>query len=334
MQKKVTMQDIADHLNISKNSVSQALSGKPGVSETTRTIIHETAEKLGYNYSAVKKQVDSGSVALLASDFAFSQKSFFGQIYLTVEKELKNRGMNLVIQSIDDETRDHLVLPSIIENKSVKGILILSHISTDYINKIIDTGIPTVMIDHHHPFNSADAILLNNRFAAYTAIHHLLELGHKKIGFIGNTRLSPSYQERFEGYRLALNEYGIEPNGNFMLTTIEETAEKVNQELSSIDLQPTAWFCLNDGFGFLVLTYLQSKGIQVPKEVSVCSFDNGQLSQISSPSTTTMSVNLPLYGKKAVEQLFWRMENRDEPTQEILLSSKLIIRDSTGPSPV
>ncbi|PFP28646.1 LacI family transcriptional regulator [Bacillus sp. AFS073361] len=335
MEKKVTMQDIADRLNISKNSVSQALSGKPGVSEDTRRLVQTTADELGYSYSNSRnqKQVEKKTlknIALIASDYAFSLKSFFGEIYLSVEKELRARGMNLFIESIDSEAINNLTLPSLLINHEIDGILILSHISTDYISTIINTGIPTVLIDHHEPHLEADSILTNNRFGAYTAVEHLIQLGHREIAFVGNVDISPSYQERLEGYLLALKRYGISPNEDFILTNTQENQHDINLFLNGLQDMPSAWFCVNDGKGFLVTSILQQRGFKVPEDASVCSFDNGQLSQIATPTITTMDIDLNYYGKKAVEQLCWRMENKEEPFQEILLPTKLIIRESTA----
>lgn len=332
MKKKISMQDIADHLHISKNSVSQALTGKPGVSQETRKLVLDTANEMGYEYPNRRKQkgTNSKNFALIASEYAFSKKSFFGEIYLSVEKELLSQGMNLTIQSITPYSRDHLILPPFIENRTVDGILILSHISTDYVQKIIQTGIPTVLIDHHDPSISADAILTNNRFGAYHAVKYLYELGHKKIGFIGDIGFSPSYQERLEGYLMALKEFGLVAKEEWMITKIKESPDEVEAVINSLSELPTAWFCVNDGLGFYVMSNLQKKGLRIPQDVSVCNFDNGQLSQIANPRITTMDIDLHVYGKKGLEQLLWRMENPEEPHQEILLPAKLIKRESTG----
>ncbi|MCA1010673.1 substrate-binding domain-containing protein [Halobacillus halophilus] len=335
MAKKVTMQDIADHLNISKNSVSQALSGKPGVSEETRSLVHKVAKEKGYRYSrssqpSLPNEQKTGNIALIASEFAFSMKSFFGEIYLSVEEEVNNRNKNLLIQSINKQSKEKLKLPSFIENGQVDGILILSHISNEYINKVIDTGIPTVLIDHHHPSIQADAILTNNRFGAYNAIKHLIELGHEKIAFIGDVEYSPSYQERLEGYMLACKEYGIKTKKEFLFTDAPENANVINHYISQLEHQPTAWFCVNDGLGYHVNSGLQIYGIKVPEEASVCSFDNGQLAQLSTPGITSMDINFKAFGQSAVKKLFWRMENKDEPYQEILLPAKLVKRESTA----
>jgi LacI family transcriptional regulator len=335
MAKKVTMQDIADKLNISKNSVSQALSGKAGVSEETRRLVQNAADELGYSYSKNSKtlQVERhtpSNIALIASEYAFSLKSFFGAIYLSIEKEVRERGMNLLIESIDQAAKDHLTLPSLLSNHEIGGIIILSHISTDYIANIIKTGIPTVLIDHHDPHLHVDAILTNNRFGAYTAVEHLIELGHRDIAFVGNVNYSPSYQERFEGYSLALKKYGIKPNQDFIFDNAHEDQVEMTKFFDHLPKKPTAWFCVNDGHGFLISSILLQNGFKVPGDVSVCSFDNGLLSQISTPKITTMDIDLNYYGKKAVEQLCWRINHHDEPIHEILLPTKLVIRESTA----
>ena len=335
MKKKVTMQDIADRLNISKNSVSQALTGKPGVSEETRLLVQKAADELGYTYlnnrNNQKPDEKKGiNIALIASDYAFSLKSFFGEIYLSVEKEMRARGWNLLIESIDQDSKDKLILPSLLSNHQIDGILILSHISTDYISKIIDTGIPTVMIDHHSPYLQADAILTNNRFGAYKAVEHLIQLGHQNIAFVGDIEVSPSYQERLEGYMLALKKHGIEPSHPLLFTDAEENQEEISGFVNRLPYMPTAWFCVNDGHGFLVQSVLQQKGFKIPEDISICSFDNGQLSQIATPKITTVNIDLNYYGKKAAEQLSWRLNHKDEPIHEILLPTTLIVRESTA----
>ncbi|GGF93193.1 MULTISPECIES: LacI family DNA-binding transcriptional regulator [Paenibacillus] len=332
MKSKVTMQDIADQLNLSKNSVSQAISGKDGVSEETRKLILDTAEQMGYIYQAGRKksQTDqSGYIALIASDFAFAQKGFFGEIYLSVEQETRQRGKQLLIQSISQESEEALILPPILENQGVEGILILSHLSTPYMNKVISKGLPTVLIDHHYPAVKADCILTNNRFAAYEAIHYLTELGHRNIGFVGDINFSPSYYERYEGFRLAMREAGLEMRKEWLLLDATEQTEYMMNAIKSIADQPTAWFCVNDGLGFILNSTLQQQGFQIPQQVSICSFDNGQLSQLSTPLTTTMGIDLKTFGRKAVEQLFWRMDHKHEPFVEILLPTMLIAREST-----
>lgn len=331
-QKKVTMQMIADTLHVSKNTVSQALTGKDGVSDATRHVVVEAAARLGYIYSEVRKKEQlkrNGTVALIASDFAFSQRNFFGEIYLSLEQECSKHGMTLQIQSVNPQARDKLIMPSILHTQTVEGLLILSHISTEYINSVLSTGIPTVLIDHHHPHIHADCIVINNRFGGYEAVHHLIKLGHKQIGFIGNVSFSPSYYERLEGYYLAMNEEGLAVNPNWLVKDASEVVTDLTDKLSRMASLPTAWFCVNDGLGFILISSLQQMGYRVPNDFSVCSFDNGQLSRMHTPTTTTMGLDLSKYGQMAFQQLLWRMNNPSEPYIEIHLPTTLIKREST-----
>lgn len=331
--RRVTMQQIADRLNLSKNTISQALSGKPGVSEETRQIIIKTADEMGYIYQKNKwfsPSMSSGRIGLTASDIAFSYKDFFGEIYLAIEQEAQKQGLNLLIQSVNAEMRERLILPSFIQEEEVDGILILSHITNEYIRKVVAKGIPVITIDHHDPSIDADAVLTNNRFGAYKAVEHFIQVGHREIGFIGERDASPSYQERLEGYKLALQKNEIPEMREFILDNVRDEEEWVEQAFSSLQTHPTAWFCVNDRLGFLVVSALQKRGIKVPDDVSVISFDNGQLSRLSNPKISSVNIDLRLYGRKSVEQLIWRLQHPDEPHVEILLPTQLIHRESVA----
>jgi len=332
-KKKIVMQDIADRLNLSKNSVSQALSGKDGVSEETRRKIIETAIEMGYRYKP-KKSDSKGkrvrTIGLIASEFAFSMKNFFGEIYLAIEREAHRHGISLRIQSITPDARDRLVLPEFIEKLDVDGLLILSHISTEYVNHVLARGIPTVLIDHHHPLIETDAVLTNNRFGAYTAVRHLLELGHRNIGILGNIDASPSYQERWEGYLLAMRDCGIEPPEAHMLIRVKEEGGRIEEAIRAVADKPSAWFCMNDGFAFFACSVLRNMGYAIPEDVSVCGFDNSDFSQIGIPKITTMNIDLDLFAKEAFAQLLRRIERPADTYREILLPTRLVKRESTG----
>jgi len=142
--------------------------------------------------------------------------------------------------------------------------------------------------------------------------------------------VSPSYQERWEGYLLALREHGLEPRKELMLVHTQEEEETITEAIRRLDNQPSAWFCLNDGFAFYVSLALRQLGYQIPDEISICGFDNSHYSQMASPKITTMEVDLSLFAHKAFEQLMWRIKHPDEAYQEILLPTRLIVRESTA----
>lgn len=328
------MQTIADKLNISKNSVSQALSGKDGVSEATRQLVIKTAEELGYRYVRRRTSVSrtpARRVGLIASEMTFSLQTFFGEMFLSLEREAHRHGISLMIQSVTPAARDGLELSPFIQDRQVDGLLILSHISTEYTNKVIAQGIPTVLIDHHHPMIDADAVLTNNRFGAYRAVKHLIDLGHRDIGIIGDTRRSPSYQERWEGYLLAMGEHGLTPREACQLTRIAEEENDIEDQIGALQRQPSAWFCMNDGYAYYVCNALKKNGYRIPADVSVSGFDNSHFSQMADPKITTIDIDVELFARKAVEKLLQRLEQPDGAHTEVLLPTTLVTRESTGP---
>lgn len=339
--KKVTMQDIANQLGISKNSVSQALGNKKGVSQQTREDVLRKSRELGYHYSQRASTVvhDTSKnfpvYALLATEFVFSQKSFFGEIILGIENEIRIKNGQLKTFSVSKEDVVKQTLPKNFDSKRYRGLFILSHIEFNYIKKILDLKIPTILIDHHDPHFNVDCVLSQNKSGAFLATEYLIGLGHQKIGFIGDIHWSPSYEERWEGYKKALNLHHLPYESKYVITTVkkeERTSlfKTLDGLLNPLSGWPTAWLCVNSGLGFILISYFQSKGLDIPKDASVCCFDNTEITLLSSPQITTMGLDLANMGRNSVNLLEWRINHTEDPYVQLELSTQLIKRESTG----
>ncbi|EDP7783639.1 LacI family DNA-binding transcriptional regulator [Listeria monocytogenes] len=329
--KKVTMQDIADRLNITKNSVSQALGNKNGVSEQTKLAVFKMADELGYKYKReIAREVVKEKFALLATSFALSQRSFFGEIIDNMKQSIIAHQAELIIFPVTDEEAATNQLPEQLTSENWTGIFLLSHINTDYSKKVIDLGMPIVLIDHHDPHLKADAVISQNKDGAFMAVEFLIQNKHQKIGFLGDVTFSPSYEERLEGYKKALQYYHIPFNEKYAITRIKEEQTTLYRTLDELDELPTAWFCVNSGLGFILNTYLQSKGYNIPKDLSIICFDNTEFTVLSNPQLTTMCTILSFMGEKAVELMYNRIRKPDEGFVHLALATNLIARDSVG----
>lgn len=339
--KKTTMQDIADKLHISKNSVSQALGDKGGVSQQTKMMVRQVAEELGYQYK--KKQssrnrsgssATSDKYALFATEFALSHKSFFGEILRYIEKEIVNRGNQLFIFSVSPKDISEAALPKSFNKTDYRGLFILSHIDRQYTQLLLNLQVPAVMVDHHDPHLEVDCVLSQNKTGGYLSTEYLIHLGHKKIGFLGDIDWSPSYEERWEGYLKALRDYHVPYEKAITITKIREERTVLFQELEALSKRisdwPTAWICVNSGMGFILISYFQSIGYRIPDDVSVCCFDDTEFTVLSKPQITTMAIDLKDMGQKAVELLEWRIQHPDQAYLEIMLPTHLIERESTS----
>ncbi|HAB7768688.1 TPA_asm: LacI family transcriptional regulator, partial [Listeria monocytogenes] len=119
-------------------------------------------------------------------------------------------------------------------------------------------------------------------------------------------------------------------NKKYAITRIKEEQTTLYRTLDELDELPTAWFCVNSGLGFILNTYLQSKGYNIPKDLSIICFDNTEFTVLSNPQLTTMCTNLSFMGEKAVELMYNRIRKPDEGFVHLALATNLIARDSVG----
>jgi LacI family transcriptional regulator len=332
--KKVTMQDIADYLNISKNSVSLALRNKEGVSFETQKKVKEAALKLGYLYPDLDNYVPliPAKYLLVASSFALSQTSFFGEIVKHLEAELSAENGDLIIHEVVDV--NDLVSLDFVEFDEYRGVFILSHISNAFIDKILKLHDACVLIDHHNPFLETDTIVTQNINGAFLAVDKLIKLGHKKIGFIGDTEFSPSYMERYLGYKQALSAANIPLVNDYVYASIKENQHTLYNKLETITDMPSAWFCVNSGIAFILNSFLHSKGYSVPEDISIICFDDTEFSRMANPPITCLSTDLSTLAAEAFELLKRRINHPDKKIIEISIRPDIIERKSVNSFPL
>lgn len=332
-RKKVRMKDIAEKLNMSINAVSLALNNKAGVSESTRQQILKVADELEYleKKPVFVKRNQLNNICMMIEEKNFRDTRFYSRIIIGIEEEAKKYDYDVIVSFIDN---DHYVLPSSIEQGKAAGIIILGSVRDEYLSKAVSYGIPLVVVDHASFSIDTDAILTQNTIGTYTATKHLIENGHREIGFFGERYITLSFNERWMGFCEAMRRYGLPVVEEFCFTDfIEEYAvinnyEPVVQILKGIKRFPTAWVCANDSAAIILINALNSLGFSVPEDISVIGFDDIDLCKVISPNLTTIRVEKKLMGVNAVRSLLSRMENRNEPNRHMRMSVKLIERDS------
>ncbi|MBR3054953.1 MAG: LacI family DNA-binding transcriptional regulator [Streptococcus sp.] len=302
--KQISMQMIADSLDISKNSVSQALRGESGVSEETKIRVLTKAKEMGYQYDKKKREF-----LILATEFALLH---YGKtIVKGIEQESAKSHFKTTVSAITPKMIENNRLPDNLTRYD--GILIVSHITNNYIVKIIESKIPCIVIDHHSTDFLTDCILTKNTDGAYQAIKFLIDHQCNRIGFIGDIEFSPSYLERFNGYKRALSKFNIELDSSILITEIHENQAELFPKLKKIDLMPDAWFCVNSGLAYLLNVFLQSEGYKIPEDISIISFDNTHFTQMAIPRLTNVSINFEYMGSLAVKTLIERIKFPDTP---------------------
>ncbi|ACT02338.1 LacI family DNA-binding transcriptional regulator [Paenibacillus sp. JDR-2] len=345
---KVTMQQIADHLGVSKFAVSKALSGKPGVSAETRDKIVSVATQLGY---FVNKQTNTAAkrnkpapfitntrdtVILLVPKVRFQTRDsyFWGRIIDGVTEELADRDISALV--VTENFKDNF--SNLINPNGVSGIIGVGYIASKMLLEIRNLGIPFVLVDHEDPLIPSDVLFMNNMECTRRVTNYLIGCGHSKLQFVGNTRYSRSFVDRYIGYRTMMEEHGLALNQEERLLSFEggnrseitEALEVIVKELINEHRLPTAFVCANDSIAICMMTVLGKLSVQVPGQCSVTGFDNIEDAAWAKPTLSTVNVQKEAIGRRAVEMLLRRLEHPDSLQEKILLAGEFIIRESTA----
>jgi len=333
-KKKVSMQDIADHLGISKNAVSLALLNKQGVSADMRNKIIEAAKRLGYGPYG-DQSTTSGTVLVLVPERIMSYEDnehfkFFHDMIWGLEKSIRARGLNAVIAPIAAEMEAGLVLPRHCTELTYKGIILFGIVDRAYAEVVWKLDVPLVMLDSYHSGLPCPVVASDNVEGAYEAVSVLIQAGHCEIGFIGPTNLTSSHQERWFGYWRAMTENGlpIDP-ARVMASSVgfQDTSEELGTFIDRLKQLPTAFFCGNDRIAYLLAGQLRRRGIRVPEDVSIVGFDDLKYEESEGLQLTTMRVEKARLCSAAIDMLL-KTEGRFRETLRHCIRPTLITRES------
>lgn len=333
MSKNVSMDLIAEELNVSKSLVSLALSNKYGVSDEMRNTIRTTAMKMGYRFknkvTGSSSKIESITIVVDRNDLLDFE--FWIKVINSIEKELYRRNISVFLSVLENNEQDFM--PLSIKQMKTNGILVLGQIPLKNIVPISMTGLPIVLVDSIYSDLKFDHILANNYIGAYEATELILNHGHKNIGFVPAVSYSYSFRERYRGFTDCINNrkkadkisQGIVHHfDSFYVPFSKDQFIKV---ICSKD-RPTALFCACDDIALRVYEILNELGLKVPDDISVVGFDNDKKGESASPPLTTVNIPKTEMGEDAVGLLLNRIERPDRNLRLIMVGTNIIMRES------
>lgn len=334
-RKKISMQDIGDKLNISKNAVSLALNNKPGVSEELRKMVFKTAENLNYPGIIKENRDKNKNILVIIKGEIVSTNTFYNEIFWSIEKQAKECGYNAIITTVNSSMEKELRLPEIFFDVKFGGALVLGIFDTGYILEVEKTGLPIVLVDSYYDELAIDSVVTANLEGAYRIVKYLIDNGHEKIGFIRPEQVTSSFYERWCGYNKAMFEHDLKIEEKYCKLDTSPLNESnsivLEQYIDSLESYPTAWFCAHDRIAITLIGILDKKKIRVPENISVVGFDDVESAVIVSPALTTIHVKREIIGKKAIDMLINKIQKHGYDYingSRICVYGELVIRDS------
>lgn len=273
----VTIKDLAQKSGYTVATISRALNNNPLVAEKTRKRILEIAGEIGYTPNALARGLvtqTTSSVGIMVPDIT---NPYFPTIVKAAQDTLKQRGYFTIVCNSDWMEDTEIELARMLYEHRVRGI-IMDPLSDQTYKNIYETGIrvPIVFVGNRPSEDDTSSVLINNYNASVVATQHLIDLGHKKIGFVGGIENTYVNRNRFGGYQECMRACvgAVDPTLVMKCKFKQEGGYSAAKAFVDQGNVPTAVIAGNDIIAFGVIQGFRNSGYDVPRDVSVIGFDD------------------------------------------------------------
>lgn len=346
---KLTIQQIADQLGISKTTVHRALSGTGRISPETKKKVQELAESMGYTPNSVAQSLRSKhtmTVGLVLRGMMVGH--YYAQILAGIEEEASKAGYMIHIACSGDDAKTEAAILQNFCRRQVDGVIIApveGSFPENYVS-LSRHGIPFVFIDKYLETVPADVVTADGESGVKAAVQYLVSTGRKRIAFLnGYERNSITTRQRLQGYHTQLKKEGISFSrviesdyfGKEDTLCGYSAIRQVLQQKTETE-QMDALLCVNDSLAFGAMRAIREAGLQIPKDIAVIGNNNDSMTEYVFPRLTTLSQPKLDMGRLSMKLLLQRIKAQEETDEETKTSDKegfysfpvsLIIRDST-----
>lgn len=332
-----TIHDVALEAGVGIGTVSRVVNNSPRVKPATRERVLAAIDRLQYKPDPIARSMISKRTNSLGVIVPFFTRPFFMEVLRGVEAVSGRLGRELVLYNVEtDAQRDHYFseLPM---HRKVDGLLIVSLTPDDAVaRRFKDTGLPVVLIDAYSPLFTS--LVVNNVEGAYQAVRHLIEKGHRRIGFIngeieGNFKFNQA-NDRLIGLHRAFGEAGLLFEPELALTSEWSTmgGKQAALQLLSQQKRPTAIFAASDMQAVGVLEAAKELGIAIPEQLSVIGFDGIEVSELL--ELCTVQQPMQEMGEVGAAALVELIDSSTQTPELIRFDTRLVERHTTGPAPL
>lgn len=331
----VTLKDVARKSGYSVTTVSRALNGHSDVNEQTRRKIKAVAEKLHYYPNRLAQQLvtkKANVIGLYSLDRQTFQNQFIALLISGLMDEATRHDFNLLLFTTQRlQTAQEVVNQC--AHRGLGGAVIAGlRVHEPLIGELPRTDFPVVLIDVPTRGPRATYVSADNVLGALQALEHLVELGHRCIGFINGHNQAWVSRQREEGYRRGVLEHGLEFREGYIFEGdfSKESGRLGAKVLLNRHPELTALFVASDLMAVGAVEELTAMGLDVPEKVSVIGFDDQDFCVHTKPSLTTIRQDMYEFGRRAAQELIRMIEDRNYVPQHLDLLPTLVKRASTG----
>jgi LacI family transcriptional regulator len=335
-KRRVTLKDIALALNLSPSTVSRALNGYHSISEETIRQVKKYAEAYNYVPNTLAVNFRKNRTSLIGLVVPHIVHHFFSTTISGVIETAKKYGYHVLVSQSEDVKSGEIFACKTLLGIGVDGLLISVSNETaeaDHLQDFLDEGKPIVQFDKITDHILSPKVVVDDFNGAYQAVKHLIQNGYRKIAHLSGRMEVKNAQGRFEGYKQALEDHGLDFREEWVKgcwDILESEGFDFTKELMEGPNPPDAIFCITDLVALGAMKYLKSSGYDVPGQVGLIGFSNWMLSEYVSPNLSSVDQHGFAMGQKAAELLFGLIKNHEIGADIVVeLKTELVIRESS-----
>lgn len=323
------LKDIAEKLGVSVVTVSNALAGKKGVSDSVRNEVMAAAREMGYDVAKYEKKENEGmKLGVIVSEMYLEVgASFYWNMYQQVVYAASKRNGFTMFEILEKNITDKSELPKVLMEGGIDGLLIIGWVKEGYIQRILAAAkVPVVLLDFYNPKFACDAVMSNNYIGMYKVTRYLLERGHRNIAFVGSRKANDNICDRYYGFRKGMEEWGIPVNEEWIIE--DRNIENGDLHIDLPEYMPTAFVCNSDLTASRVYDKLKEQGYQVPEDISIAAYDNYLYGHSFAKELTTYNVDMESMAKAAVDILLKKIKKKNKHQGVRYIDSVIVERKS------
>lgn len=345
MKKKVTIQDIADALSISRNTVSKAINNSDGLADATREKILQKAIEMGYKQFSYVRSFNSltaspaaaqkapdfpGEIALFTTVF-LTQSHFASLMLDRFQREISQLGYTMNTHRVTEVNLTEKTLPLSFSAERVSAVICIEMFNRAYDEMLCELGVPILFVDGPSKRDGcslpADQLYMDNTTEITRFVNDMLAAGQRRIGFIGDYDHCQSFYERYAAFRCAMLMAGAPVDERHCIRFNHQ--DDIAEKLALLEELPDVFICANDFVAGDVIRALFSIGKYVPEDVRILGFDDSAESRISRPAMSTIHIHTEIMAFSALHLLMSRMREPSLDYRIVHTETELIYRDST-----
>lgn len=328
----VKIKDVADAAGVSTATVSRVLANKPHVRAEVKKKVMAVVKELNYQPNRVAQSLRSNTSRIIALIVADIENPFFQRVSRAVDDVAQELGYNVMLCNTDEDPAKEKRCLDMLRVENIAGVILSpTKQGMENFSETYDLGIPMVMIDRHVNNFDVDNVLIDNVASAHTIVSHLIGHGYKRIAGVFGAG-STTGQERRDGFLKALKDHNIKPVHDLIKYSDPREADgfKTAMKLLQRSDRPDAIFTSNSLLASGILSAIRECKLSIPEEIAFASFDDTSWAQLLEPALTVIEQPTYEIGRTATEMLIKRIDDPSRSNREVVLKTKLIIRESCG----